>query len=308
MDEDVKRAKARALEWLAAKQDPNTGACGDQRYPNNMAITGFCLMAFMSQGHVPNEGKYGPEVAKGLRYLLANADDKGYLAGPGGLGNMYCHGMATLALSQLFGMTGDEATGVRVVRAFVREPEEVVRFATANEELTETSLRAGRLMSSMFPTVNLLVNMSSVGVLWIGADRVAAGHIPLGETAIVEMGLRVGDRLDAHRGRDPRRVRRFGLLRACRLLQRCLVGHCAASRRFANVLICKPGPEAPELMPTKLVKAAPVRRLIGYAQVSTDDQNLDLQRDALEGAGRERLYTDVASGAFSSVGMPENRL
>jgi hypothetical protein len=107
MDEDVKKATAKALEWLAAKQDPKTGAFGDQRYPNNMAITGFTLMAFMSQGNVPNEGKYGPEVAKGLRFILANARDDGYLAGTGA-GTMYNHGMATLALSQLFGMTGDE--------------------------------------------------------------------------------------------------------------------------------------------------------------------------------------------------------
>jgi hypothetical protein len=106
MDEDVKKATAKALEWLASKQSAN-GSWGDTRYPNNMAVTGFTLMAFMSQGHVPNEGKYGPEVAKGLRFLLANAGDRGYLAGPGG-GNMYCHGMATLVLSQLFGMTGDE--------------------------------------------------------------------------------------------------------------------------------------------------------------------------------------------------------
>lgn len=74
----------------------------------------------------------------------------------------------------------EQITGVRVVRAFVREPEEVRRFEEGNRELTDTSLRAGRLMSSMFPTVNLLVNTSSVGVLWLGADRVAAGHIQVG--------------------------------------------------------------------------------------------------------------------------------
>ena len=107
MDEDVKKATAKALEWLAAKQGAN-GSWGDSRYPNNTAITGFVLMAFMSQGHVPNQGKYGPEVAKGARFLLASSrESDGYLAG-NGLGNMYCHGMATLALSQLFGMTGDE--------------------------------------------------------------------------------------------------------------------------------------------------------------------------------------------------------
>ncbi|MBV8296470.1 MAG: ABC transporter ATP-binding protein [Acidimicrobiia bacterium] len=74
----------------------------------------------------------------------------------------------------------EQITGIRVVRAFVREPEETTRFETANDRLTVVSLRAGRLMSSMFPTVNLLINASSVAVVWIGASRVAAGHVQVG--------------------------------------------------------------------------------------------------------------------------------
>jgi len=74
----------------------------------------------------------------------------------------------------------EQITGIRVVRAFVREPEEGKRFAAANAELTETSLRTGRLMAAMFPTVGLIVNMSSLGVLWIGADRIAAGSMAVG--------------------------------------------------------------------------------------------------------------------------------
>jgi len=74
----------------------------------------------------------------------------------------------------------EQITGIRVVRAFVREPEETARFETANDRLTVVSLRAGRLMSSMFPTVNLLINASSVAVLWIGASRVAAGDVQVG--------------------------------------------------------------------------------------------------------------------------------
>ncbi len=74
----------------------------------------------------------------------------------------------------------EQITGMRVVRAFVREPQEKVRFAEANADLTEVSLHAGRLMSSMFPVVNLLINLSSVAVLWIGASRVASGQIEVG--------------------------------------------------------------------------------------------------------------------------------
>jgi hypothetical protein len=107
MDDEVKNSTARALEWLASKQNSN-GSWSDPAYPHNTAITGYALMAFMSQGHVPNQGKYGPEVAKGCRFLMASQREDGYLVSPQGLSNMYCHGMAALALSQLWGMTGDD--------------------------------------------------------------------------------------------------------------------------------------------------------------------------------------------------------
>src|SRR5438045_4266335 len=74
----------------------------------------------------------------------------------------------------------EQITGIRVVRAFVREPQETKRFNDANDELTAVSLRAGRLMSGMFPTVNLLINVSSVAVLWLGASRVASGEVQVG--------------------------------------------------------------------------------------------------------------------------------
>ena len=74
----------------------------------------------------------------------------------------------------------EQITGIRVVRAFVREPQETKRFNKANDDLTVVSLRAGRLMSAMFPTVNLLINVSSVAVLWIGANRIAAGQVQIG--------------------------------------------------------------------------------------------------------------------------------
>jgi ATP-binding cassette, subfamily B, multidrug efflux pump len=78
------------------------------------------------------------------------------------------------------GVLREQIAGIRVVRAFVREPEETARFADANEQLTETSLRTGRLMAATFPTVGLIVNVSSLGVLWIGADRINNGDIQVG--------------------------------------------------------------------------------------------------------------------------------
>ena len=74
----------------------------------------------------------------------------------------------------------EQITGIRVVRAFVREPEESRRFELANDDLTVTALRAGRLMSSLFPTVNLLINASSIGVIWLAADRIGSGDLQVG--------------------------------------------------------------------------------------------------------------------------------
>ncbi len=74
----------------------------------------------------------------------------------------------------------EQITGIRVVRAFVREPEEQARFEVANAELTETSLRTGRLMAATFPTVGFIVNISSLAVLWIGADRISNGQMQVG--------------------------------------------------------------------------------------------------------------------------------
>lgn len=99
-------ATAKALEWLAEKQNAN-GSWSEIPFPHNTAITSFAMLAFMSQGHLPGQGKFGPQVAKGCRFLLSSARDAdGYLIGTRG-GNMYAHGMATLALAELWGMTGE---------------------------------------------------------------------------------------------------------------------------------------------------------------------------------------------------------
>ena len=74
----------------------------------------------------------------------------------------------------------EQITGIRVVRAFVREPRETQRFEQANADLTDTATRVGRLMALMFPTVMLVLNVSSVAVLWFGGHRVDSGQIQIG--------------------------------------------------------------------------------------------------------------------------------
>lgn len=74
----------------------------------------------------------------------------------------------------------EQLTGMRVVRAFVRERHEVARFADANAQLTETALKSGRLFALMFPIVLLVLNASSVAVLWFGAGRIESGAMQVG--------------------------------------------------------------------------------------------------------------------------------
>ncbi|MFG1700658.1 ABC transporter ATP-binding protein [Nonomuraea sp. NPDC049309] len=80
----------------------------------------------------------------------------------------------------------EQITGIRVIRAFVRDQHERERFAVANDRLTDVSLKAGRLMALMFPSVMLIVNLSSIAVVWFGGHRIADGDMQVGAlTAVI---------------------------------------------------------------------------------------------------------------------------
>ena len=74
----------------------------------------------------------------------------------------------------------EQITGMRVVRAFVREEREEQRFGAANTRLYDVSLGAGKLMALAFPTVMLIMSLSQVAVLWFGAGEVSAGELQVG--------------------------------------------------------------------------------------------------------------------------------
>ena len=74
----------------------------------------------------------------------------------------------------------EQISGVRVIRAFVRDRHERDRFGTANSELFDVSLGVGRLIALMFPSVMLVLNLSSIAVLWFGGHRVASGGMQIG--------------------------------------------------------------------------------------------------------------------------------
>jgi ATP-binding cassette subfamily B multidrug efflux pump len=83
-------------------------------------------------------------------------------------------------IDQINRVLREQITGVRVVRAFVREGHERDRFRRANAELFGVSLRVGRLTGAIFPVVLLVTNVFSVALVWFGGRRIDAGAIQLG--------------------------------------------------------------------------------------------------------------------------------
>ncbi len=78
------------------------------------------------------------------------------------------------------GVMREQITGIRVIRAFVRDDLERARYAMVNGDLRDVSIRVGKLMALMFPIVMLVMNASSVVVLWFGGRYVDAGEMQIG--------------------------------------------------------------------------------------------------------------------------------
>jgi squalene cyclase len=100
-----------SLAYLASKQSPSgawAGETGEEaRYP--AAITAYALMAFGAAGHLPGEGEFGKNVAIAVRYLLGEIDDQGLIGDSESGQYMYTHGIASIALAELYGQTRNDS-------------------------------------------------------------------------------------------------------------------------------------------------------------------------------------------------------
>ncbi|MGH3953455.1 ABC transporter ATP-binding protein [Mycobacteroides salmoniphilum] len=74
----------------------------------------------------------------------------------------------------------EQLTGIRVIRAFTREAVERTRFSAAVAEVSETALAAGRWQALMLPTTSLVINTSSVALIWFGGLRIDQGQMQVG--------------------------------------------------------------------------------------------------------------------------------
>ena len=74
----------------------------------------------------------------------------------------------------------EQLSGIRVIRAFAREPFERNRFAVASQALADAAVDAGRWQALMLPVTTLVINVSSVALIWFGGLRIDAGHMQVG--------------------------------------------------------------------------------------------------------------------------------
>ena len=99
LEDRIDASVEQAVRWLAASQLPS-GAWSSENYGESTAATSLAIMSFMAAGHVPNEGPYGRNIAKGVAWVLNEQQASGLLVGKNrSHGPMYSHGIATLMLA-----------------------------------------------------------------------------------------------------------------------------------------------------------------------------------------------------------------
>lgn len=100
----IDQAVVRALRYLSEEQT-QAGSWRAGGYGDSTATTSLAIMAFMAAGHVPDEGPYGLQITRGIRWVLAQQQPNGMLVGRGrSHGPMYSHGISSLMLAEVYGM------------------------------------------------------------------------------------------------------------------------------------------------------------------------------------------------------------
>ncbi len=109
----IDQAIVRALDFLAQQQLPS-GAWSSDALGPSPACTSLAIMAFLAAGHVPGEGPYAVQIERGIRWVVDQQSPNGLFLDRGTHGPMYTHGICSLMLAEVLGMTPqDTAPAVR---------------------------------------------------------------------------------------------------------------------------------------------------------------------------------------------------
>jgi len=112
---ELERAVTRGLDYLAATQREDGTWAG--RYGQISGVVGLALLSFLAHGEQPGEGAYGQVMDRAIGYIVSTQGTNGLLAGRDRSSPMYSHGFATLALAEVYGMSGDKRIGPALKRA-----------------------------------------------------------------------------------------------------------------------------------------------------------------------------------------------
>ncbi len=120
----------RALVYLKEAQKPDGG--WDAGFGRATSATSLAVMAFLAAGHVPGEpGPYRETIERGIRYVIAGQKPNGLLVTNTSHGPMYCHGISTLMLAEVVGMTGDAALAEQARSALARAVDLILKAQDA---------------------------------------------------------------------------------------------------------------------------------------------------------------------------------
>jgi hypothetical protein len=161
----AEQAIRKGLAWLASRQNDD-GSFGTGVHRGNVGICGLCGMAFMSGGSTPGRGPYGRTVERALDYVLANAQQSGFILEPAtqSHGPLYNHGFATLFLAECYGMSP---------RADLRE-----KLAKAVKLIVQAQNREGGWRYYVPPHGDADASVTACAVIALRAARNAGLYVP----------------------------------------------------------------------------------------------------------------------------------
>lgn len=136
-DKQIDAAIAKALDHLAKRQNPS-GAWTLDGQGESTSATSLAVMAFLAAGHVPGEGPYNQTIQRGVRWVLDHQQPNGMLVTERGHGPMYAHGISTLMLAEVAGMT-DEALATKCREAL----KQAVRVILSAQSVRKDRSNAG---------------------------------------------------------------------------------------------------------------------------------------------------------------------
>lgn len=176
----VRRAVERSLDYLAKTQQDD-GAWPDN-YGRSPAVIGLIILAYLGHGEVPGRGKYKDTLDRAIKYLVNSANKETGLVSRTGSQPMYNHGFATLALAEIYGMSGREdiyAALTKAVELIVNTQNSQggwrYQARPSDADITVTACQLMALRAARNAGVNVPKETIDNGVKYIKACAIAGG-------------------------------------------------------------------------------------------------------------------------------------